>query len=102
MLPLLAGAAGAAGMKLAQGAFNNDDEEAKKLALQKLSSNFASQMGSPFGGAAAPPPEAPNPLMEAGSAAGESLIGGALADKKPGAEEPEWWKSAARGALGAR
>ena len=32
MLPLLAGAAGAAGMKLAQGAFNNDDEEAKKRA----------------------------------------------------------------------
>ena len=99
MLPLLAGAAGMAGAKLLGGALgNNDDEEAKQRALTQLHQGYANgQLAQPM----APPVDNPNPLMGAIKGVGLGAVTDALSPpKKPGEENPDWWKSAARGALG--
>lgn len=100
MLPaLLAGTAGSLGAKMIGGALSNDDEEAKKAAMMKLHQNYAN--GQLSSGMAPPQESGPN-MMGAVADAGKSLVGGLLADKKPGEEEVPWYKAAARGALGGR
>lgn len=111
MLPAALGAmAGGAALKAGIGGLTNlgqaeeEKEQARKAALQQLSSRFQASTG---GQTFAPTPELPEtpgvgeavvaPMLAAGT---DAAVSGALDPGKPGQKEDEWYKSAARGYLG--